>query len=148
MTKIVLLGLLIITAIGCGGTDTSAKPSVVKTTMKKTIVVLGLLLISVVMLSGCDFITGSVPGVPSIRWSRPGTTQQEFFQDRYQCLKEASRRVSSTQISGAYGGFQGNQSSDVSPNGDMFKACMMSKGYQLNYSGEFGAPPGGGASLQ
>jgi hypothetical protein len=65
---------------------------------------------------------------PAQRYTRPDTTQEQFMQDRYECLQEAQRgpATSCTLIS----------------------ACMGARGYLLNPAGDLAPPPGMGVACQ
>lgn len=84
----------------------------------------------------CLLLTGCVYDQPA--WVRPGATKQEFAQDKYVCMKEATKppqpsvtvNVGDDQPVGFWGGFveaRGNQ-----PQRDtvLFKACMEAQGYE------------------
>jgi hypothetical protein len=57
---------------------------------------------------------------PAQRYTRPNTTQQQFMQDRYECLQEAQR--------------------GPVPSCSLISACMGARGYVLSSEGDL-APP-------
>lgn len=60
-------------------------------------------------------------------WNKPGASQNEFSQDRYDCMQQAQQRVSSALVN-AYGGAASDQ---VITNANLFGSCMNAKGYYL-----------------
>src|SRR5690348_11555147 len=60
-------------------------------------------------------------------WEKPGASQNEFAQDRYVCMQQ-SQQPSSSAFVNAYGGAA---SSGVITNGNLFNACMNSRGWSL-----------------
>ena len=63
-------------------------------------------------------------------FSRPGTTQAVFLQDRFACIKQ------SQQIS-ARGG-----NADVIVNRQLFDSCMIARGYRVDPNGPLVPTPG------
>ena len=85
-----------------------------------------LLLIGVVMLSGCE--TG-----PELGREKYGASSADFANARYQCLQQASGRVSS-----AYSNQQGAAyRSGTVCNYNLYSACMDSQGWTLQPNGRF-----------
>jgi hypothetical protein len=83
-----------------------------------------LLLIAPYLLSAC--VTKQQPDSKMV-WVKPGTSQTEFAQDRYACMKESQQRVSTTIVNEAVG----SSLSNVVTNGQLFGACMNAKGWVL-----------------
>jgi hypothetical protein len=78
------------------------------------------------------------PPQPTLRYTKYGARQQEFMKDRYECLLQSQRQVSGAYV-GAYGG--ASSSTTVCSLG-VWKACLAARGYEVNPSGELGAPAG------
>src|SRR5262249_16712166 len=58
-------------------------------------------------------------------WVKPGSSQNDFAQDRYRCLRESQQRVG-----GAFVNQYGGAASDsVVTNEQLFSACMNSRGW-------------------
>jgi hypothetical protein len=70
----------------------------------------------VVLLASC------VVQPPAQRYTRPNTTQEQFMQDRYECLQESQR--------------------GPIPSCSLISACMGARGYALSPDGDL-APPAG-----
>lgn len=70
-------------------------------------------------------------------WIKPGATQNEFSQDKYDCMQQAQQRVSGVLVN-AYGGAATNQ---VITNGNLFSSCMNAKGWYLNNNQQSSQPP-------
>jgi predicted small lipoprotein YifL len=65
---------------------------------------------------------------PAQRYTRPDTTQQQFMQDRYECLQEAQRGpVASCSL---------------------ISSCMGARGYILTPGGDLAPPPGMAVACQ
>lgn len=73
-----------------------------------------------------------------VRYSRPGTTQQQFMKDRYECLQESEQRVSAAAVT-AYGG---GATSGVVASCGVWISCMGARGYVTDPNGSLFAPPG------
>jgi hypothetical protein len=99
--------------------------------MKKT-----LLLIGVLLLSGCTaFKEGFNEGLnrPAIGREKYGASSEEFANVRYQCLQQASGRVSSAQSNQQGAVFN----SGTACNYNLYDACMQSKGWTNQPGGRF-----------
>jgi hypothetical protein len=66
---------------------------------------------------------------PAQRYVRPNTTQEQFMQDRYDCLQEAQRQ--SPYPATPYG---------PSTSCELISACLGARGYSANPQGDL-APP-------
>lgn len=93
-------------------------------------------LVSVFALSAC---------APMMSWNKPGASQAEFSQDKYDCMQQSQQ-----QVSGAYiNKFGGGSSSQVITNGNLFSSCLNAKGWTLVQQpngnaaqpGQLGSPP-------
>jgi hypothetical protein len=73
-----------------------------------------------------------------VHYSRPDTTQQQFMQDRYECLQEAEQRVSAAAVT-PYGG---GASSSVVASCGVWASCLGARGYTVDPNGNLFAPPG------
>jgi hypothetical protein len=60
-------------------------------------------------------------------FSKPNMTEQEFYKDDYECMRE-NQQVSSAAYVNRYGG---GSSSDVVVNQNLYRACMQSRGYSI-----------------
>ena len=60
-------------------------------------------------------------------WEKPGSSQNDFSQDRYACMQQSQQPVSGAYIN-QYGGFA---SSNIITNNNLFSACMNSRGWNL-----------------
>jgi hypothetical protein len=60
-------------------------------------------------------------------WNKPGSTRQEFSQDKYECMQQSQNRVSRAYVD-PYGG---SASSRTATNVPLFNACMEARGYSL-----------------
>ena len=100
-------------------------------TVRLSFTIIAILLGPVLSLSACA-------PVRVASWSKPGGTQEEFMRDRYACIQDARRPVSSAYI---YHGVGSGQSGEVISR-DIFVACMGARGYTLDPTGPFTAPPG------
>ncbi len=73
-------------------------------------------------------------------WYKPGATQSEFAEDRYECMQSSQERVSGAYVN-AYGGAS---SSGTTTNMPLFQACMEARGYvwtsEAQVDGEEEAP--------
>ena len=81
----------------------------------------------------------TVGGGNIARFSNSSVSQQQYLQDRYQCIQEAQRRVSGAVVNN----YAGAASSNLVVSYSMYTACMGARGYQLDANGAFGPPPGG-----
>jgi hypothetical protein len=75
---------------------------------------------SALLLSGCVLPT----------WNKPDGTQQEFAQDKYQCLSAAQQQQGSAVVNSA-GGYA-NQGAVTNPY--LFSSCMNAHGWYLQAS--------------
>ncbi|MGH6877906.1 MAG: hypothetical protein ACREHV_11105 [Rhizomicrobium sp.] len=81
-------------------------------------------------------LAGCAENVPTIRWSRPGATYDQFVQDREACVKETRQESQPFILGGArYGG-----RTDALDSG-LFFSCMAAHGFRQDPKG-FAAPPG------
>jgi hypothetical protein len=60
-------------------------------------------------------------------WIKPGANDADFAQDKYGCMQQSQQRVSNAFVN-QYGGAANNS---VITNGDLFGACMNSRGWTL-----------------
>lgn len=60
-------------------------------------------------------------------WEKAGSTQSDFSKDRYACMQQSQQPVSGAYVN-QYGGFA---SSNIITNGNLFGACMNSRGWNL-----------------
>jgi hypothetical protein len=91
------------------------------------------ILFAVLMLAGCvDY------GIPTVRWSKPGGTYDEFVADRAACV-EKTRRESRPFILG--GQQYGETTRGLVLDSSRFIPCMTAHGYSRDPKG-FAAPPG------
>lgn len=86
-----------------------------------------LVLLSALLLTACT---------PKV-WYKPGSTQDEFSRDKYDCVQQAQQRVSGAYVD-AYGGVANNH---VITNNNLFNSCMNSRGWYLGKKGETPPPP-------
>ena len=93
-------------------------------------------------ITGCAPVMA--PVIPVMRWSKPGATQDEFMRDRYACIQDARRRVSSAYVQGGAGYAESGEIISR----DVFVPCMGAHGYALDPNGTFVAPPGGVIQLR
>ena len=91
------------------------------------------------ILSGCA--QNPSPPVPMTHWSRAGTDQTTFMQDRYVCLQQAQQGIRS-EWSARYG--SGSGLATVVTNGSLYYSCMAAHGYTLDLHGPLAAPQGMG----
>lgn len=64
---------------------------------------------------------------PMMAWNKPGASQAEFSQDKYDCMQQSQQ-----QVSGAYvNKFGGGASSQVVTNGNLFNSCLNARGWTL-----------------
>ena len=76
---------------------------------------------------------------PMLTWGKSNTTDLEFHQDRYNCIKEASANESKWSYDPINKWtFEGKYSLYHKMEGSIFVACMYSKGYKTE--GPFSAP--------
>ena len=73
------------------------------------------LFLTTLMLTGCTMMV----------WDKPGTTQQEFARDNFECQRDSQK------VSGHYSGITGYGSGSVDQytDLDMYQLCMQGKGY-------------------
>jgi len=84
----------------------------------------------VIALTGCARVTRV--------WTRPGTSQQQFMKDRYECMMQAREQVSQA-YANAYGGAA---NSEGVVNCGIWSGCLGARGYVVDPNGELKAPPG------
>ncbi len=91
---------------------------------------------SVVLMIAGLALAGCADELPSVRWSRPGATYDQFVQDRAACVTEARAESEPFILGGArYAGKRDVLDSSV------FVPCMAARGYRQDPQG-FAAPPG------
>lgn len=90
-------------------------------------------------LAGCE--TVSISPVPADRFSKGGASQDDFMKDRYQCLREGQRSVSSSYITGQNGFIRGSGAGGVVVSQSLFRSCLSARGYNLDPNGPLVAPP-------
>jgi hypothetical protein len=73
-------------------------------------------------------MAGCVVQRPAQRYTRAETTQEQFMQDRYECLQEAQRGPTASC--------------------NLISACMGARGYILNPAGDLAPPPGMAVACQ
>lgn len=102
-------------------------------------------LVAVSVLCGCEVERDAGAG-PILRWAKPATTEQQFYTDRFECLKEARGLTSNSSSRAAatpnFAGGRSESSTHVSYSAGMFGACMTARGYRSDPAGPFHAPPG------
>jgi hypothetical protein len=79
-------------------------------------------LVSLVVLA-CGCATKPPPHVP-FRYTKPGTSQEQFMRDRYECSQYA-----------------GETSNSVTPNCGIWISCLEGRGYVLDPNGDLMPPP-------
>jgi hypothetical protein len=83
------------------------------------------LIITPLALAGCAAL--------NVGWYKPGMSQQEFAQDRYECMASSQMQVSGAAVNGSatpyYGQVNGAASSYTTTNNPLFSACMQARGY-------------------
>lgn len=78
--------------------------------------------------------------IPITHFSKDGATQQQFMIDRYACIKEAQKSVSSSLINtNSYGGYGSSHSNVVTDRG-MFMGCITARGYMPDPNGPLYPP--------
>jgi len=60
------------------------------------------------------------------QWSKAGASQQDFAQDKYQCLQESQQASSSAYINPYYGAAKGGSVT----NRNLYNSCMEARGYR------------------
>jgi hypothetical protein len=58
-------------------------------------------------------------------WYKPGISQQEFAEDKYECMSKSQMEASGAYVN-AYGGAASSQTTTNMP---LFQACMQARGY-------------------
>ncbi|MDE2447754.1 MAG: hypothetical protein KGO22_02205 [Gammaproteobacteria bacterium] len=80
-----------------------------------------------ILIVGCGLLgcgcAAPTPHTP-FRYSKSGTTQEQFMRDRYECLQYA-----------------GETSNSVTPNCDIWISCLAGRGYVLDPNGDLMPPP-------
>jgi hypothetical protein len=85
----------------------------------------------VVVLASGACSAPSAPVVAEGKWGRPGSSYEQFMQERYVCAQEASRQKATTSI-GYYGG-TAEARSVVSAS--LYRACMGARGWRQDGAG-------------
>jgi hypothetical protein len=79
----------------------------------------------VTALAGCAAL--------NLGWYKPGVSQQEFAQDKYQCIGSSQTNVSQAAVNVSatpyYGSVNGGAASYTTTNMPLFSACMQARGY-------------------
>ncbi len=69
----------------------------------------------------------------NVGWYKPGVSQQEFAQDKYQCMASSQMNVSQASVNGSatpsYGSINGGAAAYTTTNTPLFSACMQARGY-------------------
>jgi len=71
------------------------------------------------------------------RYSRAGTTQDEFMADRFDCISKSEQNVSNPLLAVMGAATTTSQL----PNCEQWTSCMKARGYSLDPDGKLGAPP-------
>jgi hypothetical protein len=71
------------------------------------------------------------------RYSKPGTTQDEFMADRFDCIAESEQDVSNPLLAVVGGATTVNRL----PNCEKWTSCMKARGYSPDPNGDLRAPP-------
>lgn len=79
---------------------------------------------------------------PMMSWNKPGASQAEFSQDRYDCMQQSQQQVSGAFIN-KYGG---GSSTQVITNDGLFGSCLNARGWTLVKQSANPAQPGQPAS--
>ena len=83
------------------------------------------LIITPLALAGCAAL--------NVGWYKADMSQQEFAQDRYECMASSQMQVSGAAVNGSatpyYGSVNGAASSYTTTNNPLFSACMQARGY-------------------
>jgi hypothetical protein len=91
----------------------------------------------IVMLGSLLFLAGCETG-PELGREKSGGTVQEFTNTRFQCLQQASGRVSSANVNNQGGQYR----SGTGCSQNLYDACMQSKGWFVIPGGRFTQPSG------
>jgi hypothetical protein len=83
-----------------------------------------LIIVGALVLIGMLTIIGSGPNKV---WVKPGASEQDFNKDKYECMKENQKPVSS----GYRDRYSASGSSDVVVDWDLFNHCMVARGWLL-----------------
>ena len=73
------------------------------------------------------FVIAALTGCASMNfgWYKPGGSQQEFAEDKYECMSKSQMEASGAYVN-AYGGAASSQTTTNLP---LFQACMQAGGY-------------------
>jgi hypothetical protein len=89
----------------------------------------GVVFVAAIVLAGC------AEDLPSVRWSKPGATYEQFVQDRKDCAAQAREQSEPFYIGGDRHAGRG----DAVDSG-LFFPCMAARGYRQDPKG-FAPPP-------
>jgi hypothetical protein len=90
----------------------------------------------VCLLGAALALSACAPDLPTMKWSRPGVTYEEFVVDRRACVEESQAQSKAFYLNGVR--YSGKH--DVLDAGT-FLPCMHEHGYSRDPNG-FAAPPG------
>jgi hypothetical protein len=99
----------------------------------------GTLIAVAVTLVGCQ----PVKPIPTVRFSKPGATNEQFQKDRFECIQASQIRVSGA----SYNAYGGASASNVRVDRGTIISCLAARGYVADPQGEFAPPPGGQVML-
>ena len=92
-------------------------------------------LIATFLICGCTSTPAQqAQATPTTTYSKEGATQQQFMQDRGECIKQAQQKVSQ-----AYGAVA---TGTTFIKCDAVPSCLAARGYVANPKGNLAAPPG------
>lgn len=85
---------------------------------------------SIVFLSSVLMIT-LLSGCAPMQWQKPGGTQAEFSQTRYECIQQSAHLYPPLMVPGPFGGYlvDGNQNN----RNQAFNSCMAANGWYMHY---------------
>jgi uncharacterized lipoprotein YajG len=102
-------------------------------------------LIAIGMLAGCANQQVQQIQQP-IRYSHKTATVEQFFKNRYECLKETEQRQTQSTTSGYANGYGanygGSANSTVRPTCSALSACLAARGYVKTPNGNLEVPAG------
>jgi hypothetical protein len=85
--------------------------------MRRQAVVITLSLVVLWALAACAAL--------QVGWYKPGMTQQEFAQDKYECMSASQMQASSAYVNA----YAGAANSGTTTNMPLFQACLEARGY-------------------
>jgi hypothetical protein len=90
-----------------------------------------ILIVAALVLAGCAAPAGPTAAQMQ-HWSKPGSNQQQFMADRYDCLRQAQQTRAAV---------VGNMAANnVVESHGMFMSCLTAHGYVLDPNGNLAAP--------